>query len=163
MNPHQKSTGWKVPFLFCVVILALVYAASFLKKKPEIPELPQELMRIASATHLNLDNSDGKAWQTLIRDSAAGFQGNEIKDGKLAEILDAALASKRFDAACAAFIHIRDEKMREEKLKRIHTAAIKNCPNLQWSVFAIHSSRSQESIDQMSHELLARWHECRSE
>lgn len=162
MNPDKKATGWKIPLLFCVVILALVAVFSlFRPDRPKVPNLPSDLLQRAESTHLDLEKSGNQAWQEKIRDAASGFKDNDVKDAQLAQIALNALGQHLPEVAGAAVIHIKGEKVREQVLEAIHRKSLESCSALEWSVFAIYASSNQVNMDEWSNDLLNKWSSCK--
>lgn len=162
MQRDKKVTGWKIPLLFCAAILAIVAVFSlFLPAKPKIPELPTELLRKAESAHIDLEKSGHMAWREKIRDAAAGFKPDEVKDAQLAQIAANALDQNLPEAAVAAVIHIKGEEARESALAAIHAKTIENCASLEWTVFAIHASSRQVNMNEWSRKLLDKWQSCK--
>lgn len=160
MRPEQKSTGWKVPLIFCAAILGAGYLAHFFTPaRPALPNLPQDLIAKAQSITINLDTSSGKIWNDRIVAAASGFSATDAKSPKLLRIFDDALAEGRLDAACAAVVHMRDEKARKEALTRIYMFSLKNCETLPWSVFAV--TNLPDQAEGMASEIAAKWIECR--
>lgn len=74
MNDN-KATGWKIPLLFCGVVLAIVCIVSvFRGGKAAPPAVPAPLLRQAEAITIDLDaDAEGKAWKARIASAASGF------------------------------------------------------------------------------------------
>lgn len=166
MRGREKATGWKVPLLFCGVIVLLVAIASLWKQPPAPPpDLPPALEARARALTINLDadgpsEDGGQSWKERIVSAGSGFYARALKDERLAAVADAALAAGRLDAACAAAVLVADTERRDRVFADILTAAQGSCRRLPWGVFAVRGVRSPEQAARMAHGLAQRWRDC---
>lgn len=169
MRGREKATGWKVPLLFCGVIVLLVAIASLWKQPPAPPpDLPPALEARARALSINLDadgpsgdgGHDGQSWKERIVSAGSGFYARALKDERLAAVADAALAAGRLDAACAAAVLVADTERRDRVFADILTAAQESCRRLPWGVFAVRGVRSPEQAARMARGLAQRWRDC---
>lgn len=157
----KKSTGWRLPLLFCAVIIgvvSLIYL--FLPKTQPSPDLPPAILEKARAMIISLDGPEGKLWQDRILDAATGFSSSEIKDQRLLQILDDAVTKKRLDVASAVQVHLHSWSAREQALNQIFSAGLTECETLPWCVLAISSQRKPERAESMQRELTSRWRKC---
>lgn len=166
MRGREKATGWKVPLLFCGVIVLLVAIASLWKQAPAPPpDLPPALEARARALSINLDadgssGDGGQSWKERIVSAGSGFYARALKDERLAAVADAALAAGRLDAACAAAVLVADTERRDRVFSDILTAAQGSCRRLPWGVFAVRGVRSPEQAARMARSLAQHWRDC---
>jgi len=161
MTNTQKATGWKIPIIFCAIILSLGCIGYILvPKERNMPPLPQALLDKAGATIIDLDNPGSRPWQDAIVDAASGFAPREVKDAKLAGIIKNALAEGRLDVACAAIVQIRDAKMRDALLDNILANALQDCSQMHWGVFAVASMADNDLATSQAQMLTQHWNEC---
>lgn len=108
----NRATGWKIPLLFCGVILSIVaVAALFRAHAPEPPAVPQALLKEAKGIRIDLESDpEGQSWKARIASAASGFSTQADKDGRLGEIVLTTAENKRFDASCTAAVLIRDDR-----------------------------------------------------
>ena len=140
----NRATGWKIPLLFCGVILSIVaVAALFRAHAPEPPAVPQ-----------------AQSWKARIASAASGFSTQADKDGRLGEIVLTTAENKRFDASCTAAVLIRDDGLRDGLMRKIANAASADCASLPWGVFAMHGMRDPQTQAEASALLTQRWKEC---
>ena len=85
----NRATGWKIPLLFCGVILSIVaVAALFRAHAPEPPAVPQALLKEAKGIRIDLESDpEGQSWKARIASAASGFSTQADKDGRLGEIV----------------------------------------------------------------------------
>lgn len=85
----NRATGWKIPLLFCGVILSIVaVAALFRAHAPEPPAVPQALLNEAKGIRIDLESDpEGQSWKARIASAASGFSTQADKDGRLGEIV----------------------------------------------------------------------------
>ena len=148
----NRATGWKIPLLFCGVILSIVaVAALFRAHAPEPPAVPQALLKEAKGIRIDLESDpEGQSWKARIASAASGFSTQADKDGRLGEIVLTTAENKRFDASCTAAVLIR----------KIANAASADCASLPWGVFAMHGMRDPQTQAEASALLTQRWKEC---
>lgn len=161
MSTPQKATGWKLPLIFCSVIFAAGgILHMLLPSGGNLPPLPQDLVEKARATNIDLDNDDGKPWKDAIVEAASGFYPRDLKDSKLADVIQKALAQKRPDAACAAIVQIGASAKRDAILSDILAYSLRDCGDLTWGVFAVASTSDSKLAARHANALASRWQEC---
>ena len=71
----NRATGWKIPLLFCGVILSIVaVAALFRAHAPKPPAVPQALLNEAKGIRIDLESDpEGQSWKARIASAASGF------------------------------------------------------------------------------------------
>lgn len=128
----NRATGWKIPLLFCGVILSIVaVAALFRAHAPEPPAVPQALLKEAKGIRIDLESDpEGQSWKARIASAASGFSTQADKDGRLGEIVLTTAENKRFDASCTAAVLIRDDGLRDGLMRKIANAASADCASL---------------------------------
>lgn len=158
----QKSTGWKVPLLFCLVIASVVLLGAFFVRRPAPSlRLPPALMQAMQSQRIELSaTEDGRSWQTRITSAASGFADASEKDGKIRAVLVAAVEAQRFDAACTASVLVQDSQRRDAGLERIANRAVEACPSLIWAGMAVAGMRSRDMREKWEERLAVRWNEC---
>lgn len=157
----EKSTGWKIPLIFCVIIIFIVACIyPIVKHKEYIPVLPQPLLERAKNTRLTLDGEDGKKWKNAIIEAASGFVSPEVKDGKLLHLIKLALASDNLEAASMTVIHISQLSAKESALNDIFEKAINECATLHWGIISIKGNNNPEKIRSYEIRLAEKWKEC---
>ena len=161
MNDN-KATGWKIPLLFCGVVLAIVCIVSvFRGGKAAPPAVPAPLLRQAEAITIDLDaDAEGKAWKARIASAASGFSAPQNKDANLKKIILTSLEEKRFDASCTATVLIRDDSLRDALLARILETASAECASLPWGVLAAHGMRDPNAQSAAHARLTREWGKC---
>ena len=157
----NRATGWKIPLLFCGVILSIVaVAALFRAHAPEPPAVPQALLNEAKGIRIDLESDpEGQSWKARIASAASGFSTQADKDGRLGEIVLTTAENKRFDASCTAAVLIRDDGLRDGLMRKIANAASADCASLPWGVFAMHGMRDPQTQAEASALLTQRWKE----
>lgn len=161
MSAPKKATGWKVPLLFCAIILGLVALASpWRTQRLAPPPLPQELLEEARKLVIDLDAPDARPWKERIVQAASGFAGREVKGRLLAGLAAEACAAGRLDVACAAGVQVADEAQRDTVFKGIFETAAQACSSLPWAVFAVHGARAPELAASLASALEKRWQVC---
>ena len=73
----EKSTGWKVPLLFCAVVILLVGALQLWRSAtaPDVVPLDATLLARADTFRIDLPADDrGRYYQKAITNAATGFQ-----------------------------------------------------------------------------------------
>ena len=133
-----KSTGWKVPLLFCLAVLIPVgIAAIFMHKEAPVLHVPESLMLAMRAERIDLAaTEEGRRWQSEITAAAGGFADAEEKDRKVRRVLDGAVAAGRFDAACTASVLLHDAERRDAALAFMAEQAVNRCEHLVWGGMA---------------------------
>lgn len=159
----EKSTGWKIPLLFCAVDILLVGALQLWRAAaaPDVTPLDATLLARADDFRIDLPADErGRYYQKAITNAATGFQPRPQKDAALRALHDAAIAEERFDAACTAVALVGDQRLRETLLDTLATAAARRCDTLPWGAFAARGMRDPEHQDR-THQLLNRlWANC---
>lgn len=161
MGARQKATGWKVPLLFCgVIVIMVALAAAWRTPPPPPPAVPAPLVERARALSIDLEAPEGRRWKERIVQAASGFVPAGVKTERLARVVAEALAARRPDAACAAAVQVPDEARRNEAFADIFRAATKECATLPWGVFAVHGVRDPELAATLARALERRWRAC---
>lgn len=161
MKKNDKGTGWRIPLIFCCLVLVLTLVASlFIEKKPEHPPLPAALETGARALSIDLNTPRLKNWQNAIVEAASGFTPQDQKDRKLAEIIVSALRENLYNVACAAVIHIKNPSLREATLQKILNQSVIDCNSLDWGVFAFYGSKDPAIFMPMRDFLIREWQRC---
>ena len=161
MRATQKATGWKVPLLFCGVILAVVGIGALFRTPPAPPpELPGALTARARALAIDLDTPEGRPWKERIVSAASGFVAPEVKAERLDMVAAEAVDAGRLDAACAAAVQVPVEERRDAAFAGVFSSAVRECATLPWAVFAVHGVRDAERAEGLARELRARWRDC---
>lgn len=158
----NRATGWKIPLLFCGVILSVVGAAAlFRTHAPEPPAVPETLLNEAKNIRIDLESDpEGHTWKARIASAASGFSTQADKDARLKELILTTLENKRFDASCTAAVLIRDDGLRDGLMRAIANTAAADCASLPWGVFAMHGMRDPQTQSELSELLTQRWKEC---
>lgn len=158
----NRATGWKIPLLFCGVIISIVaVAALFRPQAPEPPAIPGALLQKAKGIRIDLESdTEGRSWKARIASAASGFSTQADKDGRLGEIVLTTAENKRFDASCTAAVLIRDDGVRDGLMRKIADAAAGDCASLPWGVFAMHGMRAPQAQAEIASLLTQRWKEC---
>lgn len=159
----EKNTGWKVPLLFCAVIVAIIFTGSFFKgEKIKPPRISPDLEKRARELAIDLDKPDGRQWKEAMIEAGGGFSAREIKDSRLEKVIAQALEKGRLDAACAAVTLMGNGDIRERALFSILNESLHDCENVPWGVFALHGSGSRNNMDKMRSLLEDKWNECKN-
>ena len=81
----NRATGWKIPLLFCGVILSIVaVAALFSGTRSRTARRPQALLKEAKGIRIDLESDpEGQSWKARIASAASGFSTQADKDGRL--------------------------------------------------------------------------------
>ncbi len=158
---REKATGWRVPLLFCAVILCIVgVAAAFRDSFEPLYELPPELVEQARNIVISLDEPEGTHWKEKISSASSGFVARELKDSRLRLVVADALSQGRYDAACTAAVLIADDERRDAVFGMVFDSAVARCESLPWGVFAIRGACSPEQVEKWSAQINARWSLC---
>lgn len=159
----EKATGWKVPLLFCAVLLALIGLVAVLRGgPPPLPTVPAPLLEQAQSMSIKLTGPDGELWHNRITSDATGLEPRVNKDAKLQVLVARALEAGRQDAACMAAVLVADPIHRDTAFRRIFDYSLADCDRLIWGVFAIRGA-SAEAAALWANELNARWDACGGE
>lgn len=163
MKRAAKSTGWKIPLLFCgAVILLAVFIRILLPHGSPEPEFPPDLHELAKNLRIDLDNDkDGKAWKNRMVNAASGFISRDTKDRRLAAIIDDALSAEHFAAACAGTMLMENMTARRLSLAKIFEKAVDDCDTAPWAVFAIRGMGNVDEAIIMNKKLTEVWRECK--
>ena len=157
----KRSTGWKIPLMFCGVILSVVGLVGLLRGKPEPPAVPGPLLAQAQAIAINLDaDAEGKEWKARIASAASGFAAPADKDARLKGLIEISIESGRFDAACTAAVLVRDDDLRDALLARLLDAASAQCATLPWGVLAAHGMGDAAAKASAHRALTRQWERC---
>ena len=158
----QKSTGWKVPLLFCLAVLIPVGIATLLTpKESPVLQVPEPLMQAMRTERIDLAaTEEGRRWQSEITSAAGGFADAEEKDRKVRRVLDAAVAAGRFDAACTASVLMHDAGRRDAALAFIAEEAAAQCAQLVWGGMAAAALHNADMRGTWEQRLSLRWREC---
>lgn len=160
----NRATGWKIPLLFCTVVVCIVGLAALLRPTPEevhVPPVPEALLAQAKAIIIDLNAApDGAQWKQRITTAGSGFISHADKDIRLEYVIRDAVAQARFDAACTASVLVYDNSKRDGLLEDIARTAAADCPTLPWGVMAAHGMRDP-LVRSRTHEMLTkRWNVC---
>ena len=164
---RTKATGWRLPLIFCAVILLVVAAVWGWRKVTAPPPLPipQELLSLAAQSHINLDGDDeGRRYKEELIAAGRGFSPTYIKDQKIEAIALEALDKRRIDVAVTAVQVVRDGQKRDLLLKDLATACMEECSTLPWAVFAVRNLKHDypAALD-LTRTLTARWDVCKKQ
>lgn len=158
---REKATGWKVPLLFCALILGIVAVTAAFRESPEpLYELPPGLVEQARSIVISLDEPEGIRWKEKISSASSGFAARESKDARLRLVAADALSQGRYDAACTAAVLIADDEQRDAVFGMVFESAVARCESLPWGVFAIRGARSSQQVEKWSAQINARWSIC---
>lgn len=159
----NRATGWKIPLLFCGVVLAIVALCSLLRTEPavRVPEIPAALLARAKAIVINLDTTpDGALWKERVTSAGSGFSSHADKDARLAFLIRNAMEQQRFDVACTAAVLVYDAHKRDAVLEEMAQTAAKDCATLPWGVMAAYGMYDP-AVQSKTHEMLTtRWNAC---
>lgn len=159
----EKSTGWKVPLLFCAVVVLLVGALQLWRSATAPDVTPLDAGLIARADEFRIDlpaDERGRYYQKAITNAATGFQPRPQKDAALRTLYETAIADKRFDAACTAVALINDYELRETLLDTLAITAAGDCATLPWGAFAAKAMRDPERRNKTHILLNQHWSRC---
>lgn len=157
-----RATGWKIPLLFCAVILGAVSITVVLRQeKVDVAPIPAALLQEAKAIHMNLDgNEDGKTWKERISSTAGAFATRAEKDIRLTALIRDAAEKRRFDAACTASVLMYNDHQRDAVLLEVSNAALQECKDLPWAVMASGGMTSAATLSALNKDITVRWEEC---
>lgn len=157
----DKSTGWKIPLLFCAVAVAIVAAGSLFKdEKVKPPEVPAKLEHMAREIRIDMDAPQNRDWKEAIIEAGGGFSDGAVKDERLGKVIRQALDARRMDVACTAINLMRKGEMREKSLFAILETSLSDCQSLPWGVFALHGSGDPVNLEKMHGLLIEKWQQC---
>lgn len=162
MRQEQKSAGWRVPILFCGIILIVVCALSLFKNKASdiADRLPPGLVDKARNSGLNMSTEENRKWQEKIIESASGFSSREDKDRRLLALVERALSENNFEAACASFSQMGRTDSRRLASDIIFRESIRKCDDLIWGVYVAVRDEDLSPDSPRTRELSRRWDEC---
>ncbi len=164
---RQKATGWKVPLIFCAVILLMAGAGWLYRKVTAPPPLPinAELLEYAAKTHFDLDaDEEGRKFKEELISASRGFSPAYAKDEKLAAVAGQAIDAGRMDVLVTAIGVIRDGDRRTKLLKLLASNSMKRCEDLPWAVFAARNlTHEYATAMELTRTLNARYEECKRE
>lgn len=162
---RQKATGWKVPLIFCAVILLLTGAGWLYRKVTAPPPLPinAELFDYASKAHFDLDaDEEGRKFKEELISAGRGFSPAYAKDEKIAAVAGQAIDAGRLDVLVTAIGVIRDGDRRTKLLKLLAPKAMERCEDLPWAVFAVRNlTHEYGTAMDLTRTLNARYEECK--
>lgn len=150
---REKATGWKLPLLFCAIIL--LFVGIFRPKKEDV-SVPEELQRRAEAIVIDLER-DGRTWKEKIIAASGGFRSSEIKDLELERVIGEALENGRFDAACTAIVLVHDQEKKDVLLEGLYRKALQTCDTLPWAVFALKAMKDEQKRSECARQLWETW------
>lgn len=158
----KRATGWKIPLLFCGIVLAAVVITSHLRQeKVDMAPIPAPLLEQTKAIHMNLEgDEDGKGWKELISKTAGAFVTRADKDVRLSILIRDAAKLQRFDAACTAAVLMYNDHQRDAVLLDVGKAALQDCGNLPWAVMASGGMKDPKILSSLHGEVTARWEAC---
>lgn len=158
----KRATGWKIPLLFCGVVVAVVVVTSLLRQeKVDMTPIPAPLLEQAKAIHMNLEgDEDGKGWKELISKTAGAFATRADKDVRLTIVIKDAAKLHRFDAACTASVLMYNDHQRDAVLLEVGQTALQDCANLPWAVMASGGMKDPKTLAALHSEITTRWESC---
>lgn len=162
VRDDKRATGWKIPLLFCAVMLAAVALTAQLRKDDSpVPDVPAPLLEQAKAIVIDLSQSpEGQAWKEQISATAGGFVTRADKDVKIGILVRNALEQGHFDAACTAAVLMYNDHKRDEHLVLIADKALTQCENLPWGVMAAKGMTSTQQMAKTHLLLTEEWQRC---
>lgn len=160
----KRATGWKIPLLFCGVVLALMAITSLLRQeKVDMTPIPALLLEEAKAIHMNLEaTEEGKAWKERISSTAGAFATRADKDVRLTALIHDAAEKRRFDAACTASVLMYNDHQRDAVLLNVGQTALAQCDDLPWAVMASGGMKDPKTLAGLHEDIVRRWEACRT-
>lgn len=164
INQDARATGWKIPLLFCIIMVAVVGLTAFLRTdNTPVPELPAPLFEQARAITIDLGQSpEGRAWKERISATAGGFVTRADKDIKITYLVHSAVEQQHFDAACTAAVLMYNDHKRDEALIHIAQSAMTQCATLPWAVMAAKGMKDKQNIITVHEHVSAEWQRCQT-
>ncbi len=162
----QKATGWKVPLIFCAVILVVVAVAWGYRKATAPAPLPlrQELLTLAAEAHIDLDaDEEGRRYKEELIAAGRGFSPKYLKDEKVLAIAREALERGRVDVTVTAVHVLNDSGRRDEILRLLAKRGLDDCAALPWAVFAVRNLQDYPLAVDYTNKLNPRYDMCRGE
>lgn len=162
----QKATGWKVPLIFCAVILVVVAVAWGYRKMTAPAPLPlrQELLTLAAEAHIDLDaDEEGRRYKEELIAAGRGFSPKYLKDEKVLAIAREALERGRVDVTVTAVHVLNDTGRRDEILRLLAKRGLDDCAALPWAVFAVRNLQDYPLAVDYTNKLNPRYDMCRGE
>lgn len=162
----QKATGWKVPLIFCAVILVVVAVAWGYRKMTAPAPLPlrQELLTLAAEAHIDLDaDEEGRRYKEELISAGRGFSPKYLKDEKVLAIAREALERGRVDVTVTAVHVLNDTGRRDEILRLLAKRGLDDCAALPWAVFAVRNLQDYPLAVDYTNKLNPRYDMCRGE
>lgn len=162
----QKATGWKVPLLFCAVLLAIVAVTWGYRKMTAPAPLPlrEELMTLAAQAHIDLDaDEEGRRYKEELIAAGRGFATKSMKDEKVLAIAREALDRGRADVAVTAVHVLNDTGRRDEILRLLARKGLDDCATLPWAVFAVRNLQDYPLAMDYTNKLNPRFDACKGE
>lgn len=162
MSIDARSTGWKIPLLFCAIVAIAVGVTAYARTDhTPVPELPAPLFAQAQAIMIDLNQtSEGRAWKEQISATAGGFVTRADKDIKITVLVNSALEQQHFDAACTAAVLMYNDFKRDEVLTTIARAALTQCSTLPWAVMAAKGMKNKKQMAGTHSLLIEEWQRC---
>lgn len=162
MSAKEKSSGWKIPLLFCTVVVAVVGIGSLvLSRFRQEPEFPKDLLVLAKQTTIDLNAPENGNWREAIINAASGFAPYEVKDDKLARVVSEALEAKRPDMAAAAVSQMRDGARKNGVLETIFFHTLKDCADAPRAPGLIRAMTDDVRAGALNDKLTVFWQYCR--
>lgn len=161
MYKREKSTDWKIPLIFCGVIILLTMIIAPFTRQKQIPEnIPPELLQKAISLKIDLHSKEKKEWSEQILAAASGFRAQSQKDLQLEQIVRTATENNQYDAAFAAIAHIRNRNLRENLAAQIFQKTERDCANLPWTIFALRIIGDMEQKKEMLKKINESYEQC---
>lgn len=162
MMSDARTTGWKIPLIFCAVVLGVVAITALLRwERVDAPPLPDALLAQAQAIVIQLDNDEeGRKWKADISAVAGGFTTRAEKDQRIMALVRLTLEHKRYDAACTAAVLMYNNHQRDAAFQEIGDVALQECATLPWGVMAAKGMHFPKAQAEMQTLLIQRWQEC---
>lgn len=154
----ERSTGWKMPLLICLIVLLGVGVKYLLTADVPLTPLPAPLVAEAKTFDIRADmNREGEMWMEQITTSSSGMAQKEGRDRAVELVARKALAMGRFSAACTAAAVMFHTDIRDTLLNDIGRAAAENRETLPWAVYATEGMAATQMREQLHQHIIARW------
>lgn len=162
MTDKSRVKGRQIFLALCGIIAGVAAGGALLMPSaPRLPTLPDALLAQARGMTVDLDNPAGRRWQAAIAEAARGHDRRN-RDLRLHRVCQEAIGQKRFDAATAALLQMRDKALKLQALDSFYNAALEKCDTLPWAIMAL-PARGEAAADAKVSRLSMAWEMCRAQ
>ncbi len=158
-----RATGWKIPLLFCAAILIVVAFVWGWRRHAAPPalDISPALLEIAGQSRIDLEaDAGGRRYREDLIAAGRGFAASDVRDRQVEAVARRAMEDGRLDVAVMGSQVLRDQGRRDELLKSLAGACMKDCAMLPWGVYAVRNMQDHAAAVELARGLNGRWEQC---